>query len=92
MNKTNVTVAGLGYVGLANAVLLARQHAVVAYDINPDRVALLAASQSPVQDHEISDFLANQPLRLSATTCPEQASGQDHEKALWDKAFSGLKI
>ncbi|MHA6964322.1 nucleotide sugar dehydrogenase [Zobellella denitrificans] len=73
MNKTNVTVAGLGYVGLANAVLLARQHAVVAYDINPDRVALLAAGQSPVQDHEISDFLANQPLRLSATTCPEQA-------------------
>lgn len=73
MKKTNITVVGLGYVGLANAVLLARHNAVVAYDINPERVAMLAAGQSPVQDDDISHFLATQPLALSCSACPEQA-------------------
>lgn len=73
MSETKITVVGLGYVGLANAVLLARHHSVVAYDINPERVAMLAAGQSPVQDDDISHFLATQPLALSCTACPEQA-------------------
>ncbi|WP_418135392.1 nucleotide sugar dehydrogenase [Oceanimonas smirnovii] len=73
MSETRVTVVGLGYVGVANAVLLARHNAVVAYDINPERVAMLAAGQSPVQDDDISHFLATQPLALSCTACPEQA-------------------
>ncbi|MDV2858866.1 nucleotide sugar dehydrogenase [Oceanimonas sp. CAM02] len=73
MSETRVTVVGLGYVGVANAVLLARHNAVVAYDINPERVAMLAVGQSPVQDDDISHFLATQPLALSCTACPEQA-------------------
>ncbi|WP_418139347.1 nucleotide sugar dehydrogenase [Oceanimonas smirnovii] len=73
MSETRVTVVGLGYVGVANAVLLARHNVVVAYDINPERVAMLAAGHSPVQDDDISHFLATQPLALSCTACPEQA-------------------
>ncbi|MBM7455571.1 UDPglucose 6-dehydrogenase [Oceanisphaera litoralis] len=73
MTKTNITVVGLGYVGLANAVLLARHQSVTAFDINPERVAMLAAGQSPVQDDDISHYLATEPLSLHATTCSQQA-------------------
>lgn len=62
-----VAVAGTGYVGLSNAMLLAQHHEVVAVDILPDRVASLNAKQSPIEDFDISRFLSTKPLNFSAT-------------------------
>jgi UDPglucose 6-dehydrogenase len=62
-----IAVAGIGYVGLSNAVLLAQHNDVVAVDIDPERVAMLNARQCPVQDPELQAFLSDQELRLSAT-------------------------
>ncbi|MAW08468.1 MAG: UDP-glucose 6-dehydrogenase [Halobacteriovoraceae bacterium] len=63
-----IAVAGLGYVGLSNAVLLAQDNDVVATDISEERVAMVNAGQCPIVDPDLEDFLANRPLRLSATT------------------------
>lgn len=62
-----IAVAGTGYVGLSNAMLLAQHHEVVAVDILPEKVSLLNAKQSPIVDTEIAHFLANKPLNFSAT-------------------------
>lgn len=59
--------------GLANAVLLAQNHKVVATDISPVRVDSVNARRSPIIDPELVDFLANKDLNLSATTDPEEA-------------------
>jgi UDPglucose 6-dehydrogenase len=64
----NITIAGTGYVGLSNAVLLAQHNAVIALDIIADKVALINNKKSPIADDEIEDFLANKPLDLIATT------------------------
>lgn len=73
-----IAVAGIGYVGLSNAVLLAQHNEVCAVDISPERVAMLNAKQSPIVDDELQDFLANKPLNLSATTDAASAySGAD---------------
>ena len=63
-----IAVAGLGYVGLSNAVLLARKHEVAATDIDPARVAAVNSRRSPISDPEIEEFLANAELSLSAST------------------------
>jgi len=63
-----IAVAGIGYVGLSNAVLLAQAHEVVAVDISADRVAQVNARKSPLADAELEDYLAHRPLNLSATT------------------------
>jgi len=68
-----IAVAGTGYVGLSNAVLLAQHHEVVALDIDAGRVDLINSRQSPIEDREIEDFLANKPLKLSATLDREVA-------------------
>ena len=68
-----ISVTGLGYVGLSNAVLLAQQHQVVATDISQTRVDAVNARQSPIIDPELADFLAHKPLKLEATTVPDQA-------------------
>ena len=65
---TKVVVAGTGYVGLSNAVLLAQHHQVTAVDIVQSRVDAINHKQSPIEDKEISDYLVNKPLNLSATT------------------------
>jgi UDPglucose 6-dehydrogenase len=62
-----IAVAGIGYVGLPNAILLAQNHEVVALDLNPEKVVLLNAKQSPIIDSQVSDYLANKPLNLRAT-------------------------
>ncbi len=62
-----IAVFGLGYVGLANAVLLAQHNEVVAVDISAERVAMLNARKSPITDVELEAFLAEKPLNLMAT-------------------------
>jgi nucleotide sugar dehydrogenase len=68
-----IAVAGAGYVGLSNAVLLAQNHSVVALDIDPKRVELINARKSPIEDREIEDYLANRPLDLKATLDKHEA-------------------
>ena len=63
-----ITIAGTGYVGLANAVLLSQHNDVTAVDLAQEKVDLINAKQSPLADPEIQDYLANRPLRLTATT------------------------
>jgi len=62
-----ITIAGTGYVGLSNAVLLAQHNEVVAIDINAERVALINDKQATVADDYIEEFLANKTLDLTAT-------------------------
>ena len=64
----NITIAGTGYVGLSNAVLLAQHNRVFALDIIAEKVNLINAKKSPISDNEIEDFLANKALDLTATT------------------------
>ncbi|MGY9045525.1 UDP-glucose 6-dehydrogenase [Puniceibacterium antarcticum] len=63
-----IAIAGLGYVGLSNAVLLAQNHPVMAVDISEARVKMVNVGKSPIVDSELEDFLANRPLQLKATT------------------------
>lgn len=68
-----ISIAGTGYVGLSNAVLLAQHNEVVALDLIQEKVDLINTQQSPIVDSKISDFLANKVLNLVATTDVVQA-------------------
>ncbi len=68
-----IAVAGTGYVGLSNAVLLAQHNNVVAVDIIQSKVDTINAKKSPIVDKEIEDFLKNKKLDLLATTNAESA-------------------
>src|SRR5690625_4371320 len=68
-----IAVAGTGYVGLANAVLLAQHHEVIALDIDKRKVALINEKKSPIVDQDIEQFLTNKDLNLIATTDPHVA-------------------
>ena len=62
-----IAVVGTGYVGLSNAMLLAQHNEVVAVDIVPQKIDLLNAKQSPIEDEDIEDFLSHKNLNFSAT-------------------------
>ena len=68
-----IAVAGLGYVGMSIAVLLAQHNEVVALDVNATRVAQVNARHSPIEDAEISKWLAEQSLNLRATSDAAEA-------------------
>jgi len=73
ISKTTIAVAGLGYVGLSNAVLLAAGHQVRALEIDPERVAMVRARTSPIEDGEISQYLAERELDLTPTSDVQEA-------------------
>ena len=62
-----IAVAGTGYVGLSNAILMAQHHEVVALDVVAEKVRQLNDRVSPIADHEIEDYLKNKKLNLRAT-------------------------
>jgi UDPglucose 6-dehydrogenase len=68
-----IAIAGTGYVGLSNAVILAQNHEVWALDLLEDKVALINARRSPIVDAELEDYLANHDLDLTATLDKHQA-------------------
>jgi UDPglucose 6-dehydrogenase len=68
-----IAVAGIGYVGLSNALLLAQYNKVVAVDILAERVDQLNAGKSPIVDEDIERFLTNKALNFTATLDAEQA-------------------
>lgn len=68
-----IAIAGTGYVGLSNAMLLAQHNEVVALDIVQAKVDLLNQKKSPIHDAEIEDFLSNKPLNFKATINKEEA-------------------
>jgi UDPglucose 6-dehydrogenase len=74
--KMKIAVAGIGYVGLSNAVLLAQHHEVVALDISRRRVELLNDHISPIEDPDISEYLTQKNLNLVATTESRKAFEQ----------------
>ena len=73
MKKYKIAVAGTGYVGLSNAVLLAQHNEVKAVDLVAEKVALLNSKKSPIEDKEISEYLTTKELNLEATLDAEHA-------------------
>ncbi len=75
----NITIAGTGYVGLSNAVLLAQNHKVIALDVVQHKIEQINRRQSPIADKELEDYLSAKHLDLQAT--------HDKEKAYQDAEF-----
>ncbi len=74
-----IAIAGMGFVGLSNAVLLAQHNPVVALDLVQSKVDQVNARQSPIEDAELQHYLANKPLSLRATTSAQDAfAGADY--------------
>ena len=69
----NISVAGLGYVGLSLACLLSKHNNVSAIDIDKRRVADINNGVSPIKDPFIEEYLAQRPAKLKATTDPAAA-------------------
>ena len=74
-----IAIAGTGYVGLSNAILLAQHNQVVAVDIVPEKVEMLNRKQSPIEDTEIEDYLKHKTLNFKATLDKHEAyAGADY--------------
>ena len=77
-----IAVAGTGYVGLSLAVLLSQHHQVTAVDVAPDKVEKINRRQSPIQDAEIEQYLAEKALDLTATL---DCAGEPREPGRGDR-------
>jgi len=74
-----IAIAGMGFVGLSNGVLLAQRNEVVALDTVPEKVEMINRNKSPIQDEELEDYLKNKPLNLRATLDKKDAyEGADY--------------
>lgn len=73
MDNMKIAVAGIGYVGLSNAVLLSQNHEVHAVDVVLEKVSLVNEKKSPIADQEIEEYLSERNLNLTATTDAEAA-------------------
>ncbi len=74
-----IAIAGTGYVGLSNAILLAQHNEVVAVDIVPEKIEMLNRKQSPIEDTEIEDYLKHKTLNFRATLDKREAyTGADY--------------
>lgn len=73
MNNMKISVFGLGYVGLANALLLSQNEKVMAYDIVSEKIEMLQNKQSPLEDTEIHEFLDRDDLNIEFTTSFEES-------------------
>lgn len=79
MNSKKIAVAGIGYVGISNAILLSQNNEVVAVDVVKEKVDMINKRISPLVDKEVEDYLANKTLNLSATC--------DYKKAYSDADY-----
>lgn len=68
MSSYKIAIAGTGYVGLSNAILLSQHNEVYAVDIIEEKVNLINSGKSPIVDREIQEYLATKDLNLTATT------------------------
>jgi UDPglucose 6-dehydrogenase len=74
-----IAIAGIGYVGLSNGVLLSQRHEVVAFDIVSEKVEQINRKESPIKDNELEYYLSNKPLNLRATIDNKEAyEGADY--------------
>ena len=73
VNKMKIAVAGIGYVGLSNAILLSQHNEVTAVDIFQEKVEMINNRKSPIVDKEIEEYLQSKELNLRATTNAEEA-------------------
>jgi len=73
MKRYRIAIAGTGYVGLSNAVLLSQHNTVTAFDILLEKVEMINRRESPIIDSSLQEYLTSKPLDLTATTDPKQA-------------------
>ena len=74
-----IAIAGSGYVGLANGVLLSQHHEVIALDIVPEKVEKINSKESPIEDKDLENYLKNKPLNFRATLDKNEAyKGADY--------------